>query len=158
MSTLLTLSVGIGLAVSMILTEFFGLAAGGMVVPGYVALYLHQPIDVLVTLGTGIVTFLLVHTLSTVTIVYGRRRTVMMILCGFLLGIGIEHLPVRLLDALAAIGNDPTGDVQVIGYIIPGLIGIWIDRQGLIETLSVLLTASVVVRLILILLGMELGS
>jgi poly-gamma-glutamate biosynthesis protein PgsC/CapC len=157
MSTLLTLSVGIGLAVSMFLTEFFGLAAGGMVVPGYVALYLNRPIDVLITIGTGVVTFLLVHTLSTVTIVYGRRRTVMMILFGFLLGVGLEHLPVRLLDALAAMGNDPNGDVQVIGYIIPGLIGIWIDRQGLIETLSVLLTASVIVRLVLILLGMELG-
>jgi poly-gamma-glutamate biosynthesis protein PgsC/CapC len=157
MSTLLTLSVGIGLAVSMFLTEFFGLAAGGMVVPGYVALYLNKPVDVLITIGTGVVTFLLVHTLSTVTIVYGRRRTVMMILFGFLLGVGLEHLPVRLLDALAAMGNDPNGEVQVIGYIIPGLIGIWIDRQGLIETLSVLLTASVIVRLILILLGMELG-
>ncbi len=157
MSTLLTLSVGIGLAVSMFLTEFLGLAAGGMVVPGYVALYLNRPIDVLITIGTGVVTFLLVHTLSTVTIVYGRRRTVMMILFGFLLGVGLEHLPVRLLDALAAMGNDPNGDVQVIGYIIPGLIGIWIDRQGLIETLSVLLTASVIVRLVLILLGMELG-
>ena len=157
MSTLLTLSVGIGLAVSMFLTEFFGLAAGGMVVPGYVALYLDKPVDVLITIGTGVVTFLLVHTLSTVTIVYGRRRTVMMILFGFLLGVGLEHLPVRLLDALAAMGNDPNGEVQVIGYIIPGLIGIWIDRQGLVETLSVLLTASVIVRLILILLGMELG-
>jgi poly-gamma-glutamate biosynthesis protein PgsC/CapC len=157
MSTLLTLSVGIGLAVSMFLTEFFGLAAGGMVVPGYVALYLNRPIDVMITIGTGVITFLLVHTLSTVTIVYGRRRTVMMILFGFLLGVGLEHLPVRLLDALAAMGNDPDGDVQVIGYIIPGLIGIWIDRQGLIETISVLLTASVMVRLILILLGMELG-
>lgn len=158
MSSLLTLSVGLGLAVSMLLTEFFGLAAGGMVVPGYVALYLDKPISVLITLATGMATFLVVHALSTVTIIYGRRRTVMMILFGFLLGIGIEHLPVRLLDALANLGNDPTGDVQVIGYIIPVLIGIWIDRQGLIETLSVLLTASVVVRLILIVLGMELGS
>jgi poly-gamma-glutamate biosynthesis protein PgsC/CapC len=158
MSSLLTLSVGIGLAVSMLLTEFFGLAAGGMVVPGYVALYLHRPIDVLVTLGTGMATFLVVHALSTVAIIYGRRRTVMMILFGFLLGIGIEHLPVRLLDAMASLGNDPSGDVQVIGYIIPGLIGIWIDRQGIIETLSVLLTASVAVRLILIVLGVELGS
>lgn len=157
MSTLLTLSVGIGLAVSMVFTEFFGLAAGGMVVPGYVALYLDRPINLLATLGTGIATFLLVHTLSTVTIVYGRRRTVMMILFGFLLGIGLEHLPIRMIEALAAVGNESAGDVQVIGYIIPGLIGIWIDRQGLIETLSVLLTASVAVRLILILLGMELS-
>jgi hypothetical protein len=43
------------------------------------------------------------------------------------------------------------GDFKIIGYIIPGLIGIWIDRQGLIETVSALLIAAVVVRLLLIL-------
>ena len=39
----------------------------------------------------------------------------------------------------------------MIGFIIPGLIAIWIDRQGIIETLAALITASVVVRLILVL-------
>ena len=39
----------------------------------------------------------------------------------------------------------------VVGYIIPGLIAIWIDRQGLLESICSLLIASVVVRLILIL-------
>ena len=34
---LLPVSVGIGLAVSLLFSELFGLAAGGMVVPGYVA-------------------------------------------------------------------------------------------------------------------------
>jgi hypothetical protein len=44
-----------------------------------------------------------------------------------------------------------TIDLSIIGYIIPGLIAIWIDRQGLIESLTALLIASVIVRLILIL-------
>jgi hypothetical protein len=41
-------------------------------------------------------------------------------------------------------------ELQVIGFIIPGLIAIWLDRQGVVETLSALITASIVVRLILI--------
>ena len=156
MSSLLTLSIGIGLAVSLLFSELFGLAAGGMVVPGYFALFLNQPINVAVTLGTGILTFSLVHALSVIAIVYGRRRTVLMILTGFLLGLGIEALPESLFSSLAA--NGPVADVEVIGYIIPGHIGSWIDRQGLNETIRVLLTSSVVVRLILILLGVELGT
>ena len=43
----------------------------------------------------------------------------------------------------------------VIGFIIPGLIALWIDRQGLVETLAPLMTSAVVVRLALVLLGME---
>jgi poly-gamma-glutamate biosynthesis protein PgsC/CapC len=156
MTSLLTLSIGVGLAVSLLFSELFGLAAGGMVVPGYVALFLNKPVDVALTVGAGMATFLLVHTFSMITIVYGKRRTVLMILVGFLIGLGIEHLPVKVLDILASLGSASSGEAKVIGHIIPGLIGIWIDRQGLVETLSVLLTASVVVRLILILLGVEL--
>ena len=62
--------------------------------------------------------------------------------------------------ALSGYSATPDGDaVQVIGYIIPGLIAIWLDRQGVIETLAAMITASVVVRLILILVvGMEYGT
>jgi hypothetical protein len=41
-------------------------------------------------------------------------------------------------------------DLTIIGYIIPGLIAIWIDRQGLVESLSALIIASTIVRLLLI--------
>lgn len=151
MIELLPLSVGIGLVVSLLFTEIFGVAAGGMVVPGYIALSLNRPLDVALTVGTGLATFGLVHALSTVMIVYGRRRTVLMILMGYLMGVVVRWL---VYDPLAAVG-----DFSVIGYIIPGLIAIWLDRQGVIETLSSLVTASVVVRLILVLaVGTDLQS
>jgi hypothetical protein len=44
-----------------------------------------------------------------------------------------------------------TVDLTIIGYIIPGLIAIWIDRQGVVESFSTLIIASVIVRLLLIL-------
>ena len=44
-----------------------------------------------------------------------------------------------------------TIDLTIIGYIIPGLIAIWIDRQGLVESFSALITASVIVRMFLLL-------
>ncbi len=149
MIQLLPLAVGIGLAISLLFTEMFGVAAGGMIVPGYLALNLTRPIDVVLTIAAGFVTFAIVHTLSSFMIIYGRRRTVLMILVGYLMGVFLRW----------AVGGIQFGgtELTVIGFIIPGLIAIWLDRQGIVETISALVTAAVAVRLILIvILGTEL--
>ena len=143
MAEIVTLSIGIGLVISLAFSELLGLAAGGMVVPGYFALFLDRPIVIILTLLTSYLTYFIVHSMSAVMIIYGRRRTVLMILVGFAIGalirsLGPVHLPAASID------------LAVIGYIIPGLIAIWIDRQGLIESISALIIASVMVRLVLI--------
>jgi poly-gamma-glutamate biosynthesis protein PgsC/CapC len=154
MIPVLSVAIGVGLAVSLVFSEMFGLAAGGMVVPGYFALYLDKPLDVVLTIVAGMGTYLVVHLLSTFVIVYGKRRTVLMILVGYLVRMFMDTLPYDTLRSLTVPG---AADLSVIGYIIPGLIALWMDRQGLVETLCALLTASVVVRLVLILvLGTEL--
>ncbi|MCJ7682763.1 MAG: poly-gamma-glutamate biosynthesis protein PgsC [Desulfobacteraceae bacterium] len=144
MEELVSLSIGIGLVISLAFSEILGLTAGGMVVPGYVALYLDRPLVIGITLLISYLTYFIVHSLSAVMIIYGRRRTVLMILVGFAMGavvrsLGHLELPVTTID------------LTVIGYIIPGLIAIWIDRQGLVESFSSLIIASVIVRIILIL-------
>jgi poly-gamma-glutamate biosynthesis protein PgsC/CapC len=151
MSELLPLSIGIGLAVSLLLVELFGLAAAGLIVPGYLALSLTQPVRVGVTFAGGLLTYWIVRTLASFTIVYGRRRTALMILVGYLVGMFL-----RWAGAGLTAGSDV--EYAVIGYIIPGLIAIGFDRQGVIEATAALLTSSVVVRLILVLVaGAELG-
>src|SRR5439155_14068576 len=60
---LLPLSIGLGLVVSLVFSEIFGLAAGGMVVPGYIALFLTRPIPVFLTLAAGFATFAIVRAL-----------------------------------------------------------------------------------------------
>jgi len=149
MNELLALSVGIGLVLSLLFTEMFGIAAGGMIVPGYLALNLTRPLDVLLTIGGGIATFLVVHTLSSFMILYGRRRTVVMILVGYLIAMVVRW-------GTGNYAHMQGTELQVIGFIIPGLIAIWLDRQGIVETLAALVTASVVVRLILVVVGAEL--
>ena len=139
---LLSLSIGIGLALSVLFAELFGITAGGMVVAGYVALYLDKPISVLLTILSGLATFAIVRGLSSVILIYGRRRTLFMILIGYLIGMGITSF----IPTAALFG----GYYEVIGFIIPGLIAIWLDRQGVVETLSALVIVSVMVRLILI--------
>lgn len=142
---MLTLSIGIGLVASLMFAEFFGLAAGGMIVPGYFALSLNKPLDVFLTLAIAIATFGIVRLISAIVIIYGKRRTVFMILIGYLLSlIVLQFVPTLLLPATHI-------ELRMIGYIIPGLIAIWLDRQGVVETLSTLAIASIVVRLMLIL-------
>jgi poly-gamma-glutamate biosynthesis protein PgsC/CapC len=150
MISVLSVAIGVGLAVSLIFSEIFGLAAGGMVVPGYFALNLDQPLDVVLTILVGMGTYAVVHLMSTFIIIYGKRRTVLMILTGYLVRMFMDALPYDVMRSAGA-ALPGTVDLKVIGYIIPGLIALWMDRQGLVETLSALLTAAVVVRLILIL-------
>ncbi|MFC1642513.1 poly-gamma-glutamate biosynthesis protein PgsC [Myxococcota bacterium] len=151
MMELLALSVGIGLAIGLLFGELYGLAAGGMIVPGYLALHLERPADVAVTIGAGLVTFALVRALSRLVIVYGRRRTVLMILIGYLVAMAFRWVT----SSVHVVG----AEYQLIGFIIPGLIALCLDRQGLVETLAALVTASAVVRLILIIIvGPELRA
>ena len=147
MTELLPLSIGIGLAVSLLFSEIFGLAAGGMVVPGYVALCLTRPVEVALTLAAGVLTFTIVHSLSSVVIIYGKRRTVLMILVGYLIGAVFRAFVAQPAVHLGGV------DFTIIGYIIPGLIANDMDRQRAIPTLSSLIVVSIVVRLILIILG-----
>lgn len=142
MIELASLFVGVGLVVSLVFSEFFGLAAGGLVVPGYVALNMGKPGMVLSTLIVAFLTYLVVRGIAGFTVVYGRRRTVLMILVGYLLGIGARTVAGVVVD---------NAEIAIIGYIVPGLIAIWMDRQGAVETISTLVTASAITRLLIIL-------
>lgn len=153
MTDLLPIAIGLGLVVSLLLSEYLGVASAGMVVPGYLALYLTMPAQLLVTLLAAGLTYGAVRVIGEFLIVYGRRRTAIAILLGYLLG--------ALLGRAGAYYFEPTevGSETVIGYIIPGLVAIWMDRQGPVETLSALTICSVLVRLLLVLLlGGELPS
>lgn len=148
---LLSISVGIGLVVSLVFSEFFGIA-GGLVVPGYFALQLRNPFSILLTLGIALCALLFAKCISRFTILYGKRRTALLLLSGFLLDALCNEWILNGLRPVLPISKD----IQAVGHIIPGLIALWMDRQGWMETVASLLTASVIVRLILILfLGSE---
>ncbi len=139
---LLTVSIGLGLAASLLYGELFGLAAGGMVVPGYMALYANKPVDVGLTLLAALMTFGVLKGLSQIAIVYGRRRTALTILIGYLIGLAFR----MWLDSQVT----PFTEGAIIGFIIPGLIAIWYQRQGVLETTLSLLTAAIIVRMVLV--------
>jgi gamma-polyglutamate biosynthesis protein CapC len=151
MIEILPVSIGIGLAVSLFLSEALGMAGAGLVVPGYLALHATDPVSIIVTLASGFAAFGLIRGLGSTIIIFGRRRTILMILAGYLIGMASRYFFGEMMST--------QGEIPVIGFIVPGLIAIWLDRRGVVESLSALITASVIVRLILILIyGVELNK
>jgi len=140
---LIPTAIGLGLVMSLVFTEAFGLAAGGMVVPGYIALALGEPGRVVGTVVAAIVTFLTVRVMGRFMLLYGRRHLVMVVLVGFLYG----HLTKTILHGP---GVPPFLSFEAIGYVIPGLIAYWMERQGALATLMSMFMAAVLVRLVLI--------
>jgi gamma-polyglutamate biosynthesis protein CapC len=147
----LPVSIGIGLVVSLILSEALGMAGAGLVVPGYFALHLTKPLSIAVTFVSGLAAFGAMRALSGTLILFGRRRTILMILAGYLTGMIAKRISGAVI---------PDADFYpVIGFIIPGLIAIWLDRRGVVETVCSLITASVIVRLLLIMIyGVEINQ
>jgi len=68
-------SIAIGLLFGFFFYEWFGLSAGGFVVPGYIALQLNDPLILAGTLMTSFLTYLSVKIASRYAILYGRRRS-----------------------------------------------------------------------------------
>ena len=141
-STLIMQAIGLGLVISLIFSEVLGLAAGGMVVPGYIALMIHQPLRIIGTIVVALLTFLTVKFMSNYMFLYGRRRTVMIILVGFCFGWASRELFIISPSGLSL-------EFQAIGYIIPGLIANWMERQGVWQTITVMIVTGVLVRMLL---------
>ena len=134
------IAIGLGMVISLFLTETIGVMAGGIIVPGYFALYLQDPIQAITTFIIGMLTYLTIFILSKFLLIYGRRRLILCLLIGFLLGYCFRLLVV-------------TNNIELnyIGFIIPGLIASWMDRQGIVRTISAILIVSSIVHLFLIL-------
>ena len=137
-------AIGLGVLISLFFLETFGAAAGGIVVAGYVAMYLHQPITILATLSISLIVFIIVKFLGNFMFIYGRRRMVITVLLGFIIG-----WMARYYGIFANLSSDYS--VNVIGFIIPGLIANSMERQGIVKTLSIMVVAAVIVRFLLVL-------
>src|SRR2546426_4529908 len=138
-------AVFVGIAVSMFWYERSLLSPGGVVVPGYVALFLLlRPEVVAYTLAIALTTAALMRYASRFTILFGRRRFAVTMLAAMSLSIAIE------LIVGPFTGLDP--GFQVIGFIIPGLIANEVLRQKIIPTLSTLGIVSAITAGITILL------
>lgn len=135
--------VGIGIVISFLFTELTGLSAGGLIVPGYLAFFWSSPSRLAVTLVSALLTSLIVRLLSRFLIIFGRRRFMLSVLTGYLLGGAIFSLS-RLFPL--------ESDLRVIGYVVPGLIANDMLKQGVLKTVVSVLLVTLFLHLILLIL------
>lgn len=140
---MIELAITLGLIFSLLSYEVFGIAAGGIVVPGYIALILSQPDRLVGIILVSFATFLVIKILGHYTFLYGRRQMVVCLLVGCLLAnISRQFLTLEVAGSLV--------QLTAVGWVVPGLIAHWFGKQGVFKTLSVLFITAVLVRLIVI--------
>ena len=146
-------AITLGLILSLLAYEGFGLAAGGLVVPGYIALQLGAPERLAGVFIVAMATTGILKVISRYTFVFGRRQLVLCVLVGCLLSIASRNF------LNFDIGLN-TVELYAVGWVVPGLIANWFLRQGIVRTLCTLVVTSTMVRFLVILLfgGVELPA
>jgi len=140
---MITLSLGTGLILGLVFYEITGLVAGGLIVPGYLALYFDQPVRIIATFVIALLTYGIVKLLSKFVILYGRRKFLAMVITGFFLGwVASKYTTVFIPLSF---------DIRVIGFVIPGLIANEASNQGFVKTIAVTTIVAALVRLVLLL-------
>lgn len=143
--SLLVQSIAIGLLLSILGAELLGLSAAGLIVSGYLAYYLDQPVQIAVIVLATSLTFLTEQIIQHITILYGRRLLALDVLLSFCYVAGIEKFLLMLGPPIAFM-------IDPIGYFIPALIVIYIGANGLFLTTISVALLTFVTRLLLILL------
>ena len=134
------MTIGLGIVHSLMIWEILGLSAGGIIVPGYLALNIHRPINILMTYIIALITFYLVNCLKKFMVIFGKRRTTLLLIIGMILGLLVEMIP----------GMSGTEKIDVVGFLIPGLLALSFDKQGIIATLSLSMFSFISIKIILI--------
>lgn len=124
----------IGLVLALLWAEMTDVSPGGIIVPGYIALCLGQPLRVAATLLAALAALAIFKLLAPRLILYGRRRFVLLVLVGAVLAQAWTLVLPRVFAAPAAL--------HVIGLIIPGILASTLARQKVLPTLASLLAVS----------------
>jgi len=122
------------LALGMLLGMFYyhktGWACGGIITPGIIAIYIGDPGKVAVSIAAGLVIWILLDLLVRFFNLYGRQR----LAAAMLIALALRYPLVSVL-----------GETSLwLGWVVPGLIGADIQRQGVLTTLTAVVAVSVV--------------
>jgi len=118
----------IGLVLALLWAEITDLSPGGIIVPGYFALYLDRPLRAAATLAVALLTLTIYRFLARHLILFGRRRFVLMVLVGAVLSQAWLLVLPRVFAAPV--------ELRVIGWVIPGILASSLVRQKVLPTLA----------------------
>lgn len=129
----------VALLASLLFIGVTGFYPGGIIVPSYLVLFIHQPARLLGTLLAALLTHLCYKFVSRYLIIFGRRMFVFMVLVGALWTFcWMQVFPVI---------SPATLEFRVIGWVIPGLIANNFEKQGVVSTTASCITVTIAVYL-----------
>lgn len=125
-----TICLAIGILLGMLYYHKTGWACGGIITPGVIAIYIGDPDKVLVSIAAGLATWIVLKILVRFTGLYGRQR----LAAAMLIALALRYPLVSV-----------WGETSLwLGWVVPGLIGADIERQGAVMTLSAVGAVSIV--------------
>jgi len=134
-------AIGLSIILGFLSTELLGIFTGGLISAGYLAFYVEQPWRILSTVVLSLVVYLITLLISKVCILYGRRRFMITVILGILLG--------WLYEELSFYFAGMSQDLRIIGYIIPGLLANDMCKQGVLRTIVMVMVCALLIRLLL---------
>ena len=131
----------LALLISLLFTEFTNLLPGGIIVPFYFVLYLDDPVKILATVISALIAMFAVKFLSRYTILYGRRKFALYLIIGIL---------EKILFTYLYFGNSYLfyNLSMTIGYLVPGILGREMEKQGIVKTLGSLTIVVLLIKLV----------
>jgi poly-gamma-glutamate biosynthesis protein PgsC/CapC len=125
-----TLCLAAGMLLGMFYYHKTGWACGGIITPGVIAMYIGDPEKIAVSIAAGLVTWFVLEVLVRFTSLYGRQR----LAAAMLIALALRYPLVSV-----------WGETSLwLGWVVPGLIGADIQRQGAVPTLTGVVTVSLV--------------
>jgi len=139
------LTIILGIVVSTIIYKRTGLTLGGVIVCGYLALFVGQPIHIIVTLVMSYLTYQIVYkVLQKRYMLNGRKLFEVEILVGLVLQVSWLTM-IRIFG----INNIDLTFLYGIGFVLPGVVSHDMGRQGPRNTLGSILLGVLIVTLII---------
>jgi len=124
----------VGLLLAILWAELTDVSPGGLIVPGYFALYVGQPLRIAATVGVALLAWAAVGLLARRLILFGRRRFVLAVLVGAVLAQAWTLFLPSLFGA-------PAG-LRAIGLIVPGILASSLSRQKPLPVLASLVAVT----------------
>ena len=124
-----TICLAFGMLLGMFYYHKTGWACGGIITPGVIAMYIGYPEKVLVSIAAGLVTWVILDILVRFFSLYGRQR----LATAMLIALALRYPLVSV-----------WGETSLwLGWVVPGLIGADIQRQGMAITLTAVAAVSI---------------
>lgn len=124
-----SLCLATGMLLGMLYYHKTGWACGGIITPGVIAMYIGDPWKVAVSLAAGLATWILLELLVRFSGVYGRQR----LAAAMLIALALRY-------PLVSVWGESS---LWLGWVVPGLIGADMQRQGVVTTLTAVVAVSI---------------